>query len=273
MKIVNHRLRQADGAAVEFVRSPNVGGRLEPQYLVMHYTAGRSARSSIAWLTDRASRASAHLVIARDGTPTQLVPFDRVAWHAGQSRWEGLTGLNAHALGIELDNAGILTRRGGKWRAWFGGEYPDDEVVEAVHKHETESRGWHAYAEAQLESAVTIAQLLVRRYRLKDVIGHDDIARGRKSDPGPAFPMASFRSAVMGRGDDEVPVFETITALNIRNGPGTGFERLDASPLAPRTRVAMHGREAEWCFVDVLDDAGTATVSGWVHGAYIRRVD
>lgn len=272
MKISNHRLQNDDGTPVEFVRSPNVGGRLTPQYLVMHYTAGRSARGSINWLTNRQAGASAHLVIARDdGAVTQLVPFDRVAWHAGQSRWEGLSGLNHHSIGIELDNAGILTRQGSKWRAWFGKEYDADDVIEATHKNEIEPRGWHAYTEDQITSAIEVAQLLVRKYKLKDVIGHDDIAPGRKTDPGPAFPMESFRAAVMGRAEDDMPVFETITGLNIRSGPGTDFEKVRDTALPKGTKLLLHQRETEWCMVDVLDNNGQPELSGWVHGAYIKR--
>jgi N-acetylmuramoyl-L-alanine amidase len=269
MEVRNHRLYREDGTAVEFVKSPNTGGRLRPQYLVMHYTAGRSARSSISWLTNRRSRASAHLVIARDGAVTQLVPFNKVAWHAGLSRWEGLVGLNAHSIGIELDNAGPLVRQAGIWRAWFGTEYPEAEVVEAVHKNESEARGWHAYREKQIASAVAVAQAIVGKYGLKDVVGHDDIAPDRMSDPGPAFPMQSFRGAVMGRAE-EILLFETVTHLNIRNGPGTAFDKLDASPLPPATRLMLNRTEGDWRNVDVLDGGGASVLSGWVHGAYIR---
>jgi len=269
MEIRNHRLQGNDGKAVEFAASPNTGGRLKPQYLVMHYTAGRSARSSVGWLTDRRSRASAHLVIARDGTVTQLVPFNKVAWHAGLSRWEGLVGLNAHSIGIELDNAGPLALQAGIWRAWFGTEYPDAEVVEAVHKNETEARGWHAFREKQIAAAVAAAQAIVGKYGLKDVVGHDDIAPDRKTDPGPAFPMQNFRAAVMGRAEETL-LFETVTRLNIRSGPGATFEKLDASPLAPGTRLMLNRTEGDWRNVDVLDGDGTPVLSGWVHGAYIR---
>jgi N-acetylmuramoyl-L-alanine amidase len=273
MKVDAHRLLDDEGEPVRFVASPNVGGAVQPKYLVMHYTAGRNAESAIRSLTDPAAKASAHLVISRTREITQLVPFDRVAWHAGVSRWHGLEGLNAYSLGIELDNAGALTRHGNRWRAWFGGEYPDRDVIEAAHKHDGIVRGWHLFPEVQLRAAIDAARALVEAYGLEDVIGHDDIAPGRKIDPGPAFPMAEFRAAVMGRRDDRPPVFETIAELNIRGGPGTRFETVRPMPLPPGTRVVLRSRESSWCFVEVPEE-GTSRpeLTGWVHGDYIRPV-
>ena len=66
------------GAGLSFVETPNKGGDLAPRYLVFHYTAGKSATSSINWLTSPESKASAHLVLARDGTITQLAPFNNL---------------------------------------------------------------------------------------------------------------------------------------------------------------------------------------------------
>lgn len=271
MKIRRHRLHDDNDDPVPFTESPNTGsGKVDPQYLVIHYTAGRSLQSTVDWFSNPQARASAHLVIGRDGAIVQMVPFDRIAWHAGQSRWHGIVGLNSSSIGIELDNAGILTRQGGKWKAWFGGEYPEAEVLEAIHQHETVVRGWHAFTPQQIEVATEVAATLVTQYDLRDVIGHDDIAPGRKVDPGPAFAMQSFRSRVMGRSASEPVPFETITALNIRTGPGIEFDRLSRSPLPKGTRLFVNAREASWCAVDVLDVDHDSDLAGWVHGDFIR---
>lgn len=201
MKIEQHRLVQ-DGSsfAVGFRESPNRGGALRPRFLIMHYTAGIGAGGAISWLCDPQAKASAHFVIARaDGAVTQLVDGNRVAWHAGQSAWNGLQGLNQHSIGIELDNAGKLRREGGKWVNWAKRAVPDDEVVELTHKQETTPAGWHTYSAVQIESAIEVALALHAAYRFEDILGHEDIAPGRKSDPGPAFPLASFASRVLGR--------------------------------------------------------------------------
>jgi len=206
----------------------------------MHFTAGRSAIESVEWLANRKAKASAHVVIGRDGSITQLVPFDRVAWHAGASSWEGLEGLNNYSLGIELDNAGRLTRQGEHWRAWFGGTYDDSEVIQAVHKHETSLCGWHDYSPAQIDAALQVAGLLVDKYALRDVVGHEDIAPLRKCDPGPAFPMASFRSRLMGRLEDSLPQYLTTTELNIRTRPGSTVPAAAGESVAGRSFGAAH---------------------------------
>ncbi len=110
MRINNHRLIADDGTPVRYVETPNKGGLMTPEYLIMHYTAGSSAEGSVSWMCNPAAKAAAHLVIGRDGSLTQLAPFNRITWHAGKSEWEGRSGLNGFSIGIELDNAGKLER-------------------------------------------------------------------------------------------------------------------------------------------------------------------
>jgi len=279
MKIQNHRLVGSQRNAIPFRKSPNHGGALTPSFLVMHYTAGRSADSSAGWLCDPRAKASAHLVIGKDGKIIQLVPFNVVAWHAGASSWNDgskeLVGMNKYSLGIELDNPGRLVRKGGRWRSLLlGRDYDDKDVLEATHKHETAPAGWYVYPQAQLDAAIEVATLLFEQYGLKDVVGHDDIAPARKADPGPAFPMDSFRARLVGRSDEEPsapPRFFTTASLNIRLGPGTQHATVVPLPLPEGTRVEALGSEGSWRRVDVLDAvAGIQDIQGWVHGRYLR---
>ncbi|MET0388098.1 MAG: N-acetylmuramoyl-L-alanine amidase [Polyangiales bacterium] len=280
MRVHDHRLLRDDGTPVSYRASPNHGGVLTPRFLILHYTAGRSAESSIAWLCNPAARASAHLVIGRDGSVTQLVPFDVAAWHAGASTWyDGatrITGLNQHAIGIELDNPGRLQRQGDHWRSLtLGIEYGPSEGIAAVHKHETKSSGWAVYPAVQLSAALDVAAALHDAYRLKDIMGHDDVAPGRKLDPGPAFPLQSFRGRVFGRAEDgDIDRWTTTTAVNIRVGPGTQHPTVIPVPLPTGTDVEVHRREGVWCEVDVLESvSGVNDVQGWVHGRYLRLVE
>jgi N-acetylmuramoyl-L-alanine amidase len=273
MRIRQHRLYIDDETTVPFQRSPNQSGSIKPEYLVMHFTRGSSSESAVSWLMNPQAKASAHLVIGRDGSVTQLVAFNRKAWHAGRSRWADRAGLNNCSIGIELDNYGDLIGRPGNWRTAWGWPVADEHVLELSHVFDGKLRGWHAYTESQLLVAARVALALVERYGLKEILGHDDIAPGRKLDPGPAFPMASFRAAVMGRHDDSPEIYETTTALNIRKGPGTDQEKHDVSPLPEGTRLEVLSVEGLWRLVDVLDKVrGESDIIGWVHGRYIRMV-
>ena len=164
-----------------------------PDTIVMHYTGGGDARSSALYLADPATKASAHVVIARDGQVFQLVPFDKRAWHAGVSALGDRTNVNAFSIGVELANAGRLTRRDDRWFTWFGKEIPRAEVY--VHLGKEGPTYWHAYAPLQLRVAARVCQLLVRHYPIRHLVGHSDIT-ARKQDPGPAFPWEAFRKMV-----------------------------------------------------------------------------
>lgn len=158
------------------------------RFLVIHFTSGASGQSSINfWKTPEAKGASAHLVIERDGAVIQCRPFNRTCGHAGKSRWRGFDGLNACSIGIELANAGDDSRIGRKWS-----KLPP---VQARHKNETTTKEWEAYPEEQVQACIDVSKLLAARYKLDDVIGHEDIAPNRKNDPGPAFPMGRLRLA------------------------------------------------------------------------------
>jgi len=108
--------------------------------------------------TIRDATVSAHALIARDGTLTQYVPFDRRAWHAGRSEYCGRSACNDFSVGIELEGT--------------------DELP---------------YATAQYRALAELIVALRRAYpslRTADVVGHSDIAPGRKTDPGAAFDWA-----------------------------------------------------------------------------------
>ncbi|ETW95661.1 MAG: hypothetical protein ETSY1_29675 [Candidatus Entotheonella factor] len=172
-----------------------------------------------------------------------------------------------------MDNYGVLHGAPGQWRTAWQHSVSDDEVAVHPDPHDGVERGWHTYTQEQLRVASEVATLLVQHYRLRDVVGHEDIAPGRKKDPGPAFPMSSFRAAAVGRADDEPELYETTTALNIRTGPGSGHEKLPQSPLPKGTRLEVLSTTGVWYEVDVLDEvAGDMDISGWVHSRYARRV-
>jgi N-acetylmuramoyl-L-alanine amidase len=164
------------------------------RFLVFHFTAGASAVSSVNfWRTKEARGAEAHIVVDRDGTIYQIRPFNQSADHAGRSRWiDPKTGrehsqLNRCSIGIEMAN-------GGESRS-LRDRYSKLPPVKARHKNGGPVVEWEAYTSAQIAVAKELAAVLVARYNLDDVVGHDDIAPARKNDPGPAFPMREVRAA------------------------------------------------------------------------------
>ncbi len=97
-------------------------------------------------------RVSAHFLIRRDGALIQFVPCVQRAWHAGVSRWRGRERCNDFSIGIELEGA--------------------DEIP---------------FEEAQYARLVTLLAAIKGRYPIVDIVGHADVAPGRKTDPGVAF--------------------------------------------------------------------------------------
>ena len=186
-------------------RQPLAGGSrmVVRRFLVIHFTSGWSAQSSVDfWNTPEAMGASAHVIIDRDGTVNQCRPFDRTCGHAGKSRWKdpstGITydGLNSCAIGIELANAGDMLRSPDiypKSMSAIGGQ--TIPRLTARHKNGGPLSQWEIYQPVQLKALEIVAKAICERYNIDDLVGHDDIAPDRKNDPGPAFPMDSLRHA------------------------------------------------------------------------------
>lgn len=108
---------------------------------------------------------SAHLLIRRDGELVQFVPFGERAWHAGISTFEGRPGCNDFSIGVELEGT--------------------DDIP---------------YTNAQYRRLIAVARALMKAYpgiTPARVVGHVDIAPGRKTDPGPVFDWRRFRSGLL----------------------------------------------------------------------------
>lgn len=197
MNIANHRL---EGEGIDYRESPNQGGPYAPGALdtiIIHYTAGANAESAIRTLSDTERKVSAHLVVGRDGSVTQMLPFDTVGWHAGVSTWGDREGFNKYSIGIEIDNAGQLEEEDGQYISWFGKAYPPEEVVRGVHRNQTEPTCWHRFPQEQVRVVEELCRLLIDEYDIRHILGHEEIAPDRKIDPGPAFPLDDFRARLL----------------------------------------------------------------------------
>jgi N-acetylmuramoyl-L-alanine amidase len=201
MRIEDHRL-----VGHAFRESPNRGGEIRPLFIVMHYTGTFGAAEAINHLCDAAcaNPVSAHVVLDLDGALTQLVPFNAKAWHAGRSSYAGAgetyVGLNEHSIGIEVANPGWFTRTAEglylhEGRNPVGAEKlaPFPAMVDSP-MPSGEEACWACYPGAQMDILEELVRALLEAYPgIEDVVGHADIAPGRKEDPGPAFPMARFK--------------------------------------------------------------------------------
>ena len=90
--------------------SPNYSKKIRLKknikFVIIHYTGMQSEIESIKKLKNIKSKVSCHYFISRKGLITQLVNDNKVAWHAGKSKWKTFKNLNEHSVGIELQNKG-----------------------------------------------------------------------------------------------------------------------------------------------------------------------
>lgn len=177
MKIKNHLLDAARQG-----NSPNQGGTITPTVIVLHYTAsgGKDGSGDASYLSRASSRASAHVVVGRDGSVDQIVPFNKKAWHAGVSEYKGRANVNDFSIGIEIDNWGWLTN----------GKSHSGEVVPEQFRFSGTRSGhsqWETYRDVQLQAVEEVIKAICDTYPITDIVGHEDIAPGRKQDPGPAL--------------------------------------------------------------------------------------
>lgn len=137
--------------------SPNFGPRREgarPDILVLHYTAMETAQAAIDRLCDPQAEVSAHYVISETGQVTRLVDEAQRAWHAGAGRWGNVADVNSRSIGIELANVGDAP-----------------------------------FPEPQMAALEALMPGILDRWSIppERVIGHSDMAPGRKCDPGRRF--------------------------------------------------------------------------------------
>lgn len=252
MIITNHLLT---GENIEFKQSSNTSGKFKtslPDTIVIHYTTGRSHQSSVTSLSTPSSKASAHLVIGRDEKITQLIPFNTTAQNDGQSSFEGRVGFNKYSIGIEIDDAGLLIKAGDKYLSWFGKDYPESDVIRAIHRNESVERYWHRYTEWQIEKC-------------------QEISQKRKIDSGPAFSLDKFREKIFesdrNENNDEHIVQDKVvevnaSSLNIRFSPDVESEKV-APALSQGTKLKILEFQDGWYKV-------RTEIEGWFFAKHVK---
>jgi N-acetylmuramoyl-L-alanine amidase len=225
--------------------SPNHGernGGRRPDMVLLHYTGMPVETEALQWLCNPVSQVSAHYFVFEDGRVLQLVPEARRAWHAGVSSWGGEADINSSSIGIEIANAG----------------HPG---------------GLPPFGHAQIERLIALVGDVSTRWRIPPdrVLGHSDVAPGRKEDPGERFPWERLHRAGIGhwvapapirdgrffaRGDEGMPVeaLQAMLALYGYGVPITGV--FDAGTEAVVAAFQRHFRPER---VDGVADASTIT--------------
>lgn len=176
---VDNRVFDAEGwlHAVTRISSPNQDARPDPHdisLLVVHHISLPPGEFGGPAIVDlfcnqldpdahpdfsalRDVRVSAHFLITRGGLLTQFVACRQRAWHAGASLFAGRERCNDFSIGIELEGTGTIP-----------------------------------YTTAQYRTLAWLTQQLRGTYPLRHVVGHSDIAPGRKTDPGPSFDWNAY---------------------------------------------------------------------------------
>lgn len=228
---------------IEQRSSPNFdarpGGRV-PDMLLLHYTGMESAEDALARLTDPAAAVSAHYLIDEDGALYQLVDEERRAWHAGVAHWAGEDDINGCSIGIELQNPG----------------------------HEF---GYRKFPDAQMTALVTLAQDIVRRWSIpaRRVLGHSDVAPGRKQDPGELFDwryLAAMGCGLwsdneMAPGDDLQPENREAVRAVQQKFREFGYGVPVSGEYCAETRAVVTAFQRHWCCGEVSGEADGGTLA------------
>lgn len=159
------------------IRAPNIDRSYTSQnqdsralYIVLHYTV-LDWEKSLKVLTTGGQVSAHYLVRDNPVASYALVDENRRAWHAGASFWAGNTNLNSASIGIEIVNAGYVDGPAGRVYAPF--------------------------PQAQVDEVIALVRDIQKRHNVRPerIIGHADIAPGRKQDPGPNFPWKQLADA------------------------------------------------------------------------------
>jgi N-acetylmuramoyl-L-alanine amidase len=203
--------------------------------LVIHYTGMPDAESALQRLTDPKAEVSSHYLIDEEGHAYRLVDEQRRAWHAGISYWAGKRDINGISIGIELANPG----------------------------HEF---GYRPFAEPQMSALVSLCRAIIARHPIppQRVLGHSDVAPGRKIDPGELFDWQRLAASGIGKWPKPAEGPKDLAAVQ-KALARFGYEVTASGEADEATRLALsafqrHFRPAR---IDGLADAETSAL---LHG-------
>ena len=193
----------------------------QPEYIILHYTATETGGAAIRWFRHPQCRVSAHYVVGSGGQLTCCVKPNRVAYHAGISRYNDVSSFNRCSIGIEIANLGLLYEsriRTSLNREATKGEV--DKLIEGMISKNprferfakdniliapTRTRDgfyygvWQKFSNLQIRAVEKLIEDLSKRFNIKGVYGHHHISgmdvrpTRYKIDPGPALPHYLYK--------------------------------------------------------------------------------
>jgi len=184
--LATYPLKDSISSGEGFIGTTNFNLR-KPNFIILHHTAQNSCDQTLATFTTVKSQVSAHYLICKDGTVHHMLNDYLRAWQAGTSKWGNATDINSVSIGIELDN-----------------------------------NGFEPFTDPQINSLLLLLDLLKKAYNIPtaNIIGHADIAPGRKVDPNKYFPWQKLAENGFGLWFDTTgvvvpPDFDAMMALRI----------------------------------------------------------
>ncbi|MBB5266964.1 N-acetylmuramoyl-L-alanine amidase [Algibacter amylolyticus] len=180
---------KALGKDLQYIQPDSIGNQLvgvkesqnfsmrKPNFIVIHHTDQESCEQTYRTFALKRTQVSSHYVICDDGSITQMLNDLLRGWHAGNSSWGNVTDLNSVSIGIELDN---------------DGEEP--------------------FSYAQINNLMWLLEHLSEKYKIpkQNIIGHADVAPGRKVDPSALFPWKTLADSGFGIWYDETKLNDLV---------------------------------------------------------------
>jgi N-acetyl-anhydromuramyl-L-alanine amidase AmpD len=286
----DHLLVTQDNRRIKFMaaheKNFNPNSNLDPRYVIIHFTTGTNMMQTVHTFLNPESGVSSHLLVGREGRVVQFVPFNKIAFHAGQSTWEGETNLNRFAIGIEVDNAGFLrtTPKGFKRKNKL---IPIEQVKSKKHWKEDFVRPWQTFTDEQVQVVRKIVQALREQYpTIQEIVGHDMVNLVNRLDPGPFYPLGELREAILGSPQPPIVAYQALDPAdenkqefpiyrNFGNRPPHVVPHPDFGELPEKSTVRVKQVYEAWTLVVVKECTKGSLVDkvGWVLSNTIAPVD
>lgn len=289
MEIKNNRLSGENVKPFVEAHAYDRKNIITPDAIIVHYTAGASGAATVNLFKASSATTSAHFVVSEDGSITQMVDLNRRAYHAGTSSYGGRSGYNGFSIGIEISNPGYLQKIGGKYYTWWEAKKenktatPESKVFTGKHRNAvTTMTYWYKYTDEQIAAVKELCKTICKAYKIKEILGHEEIAPGRKCDPGPAFPLDALRDEIFAQNStvnindlfanavsksaaSSLVVGKAKVKLNFRQGPATTAP-LKSSPMAAGTYIYIIGQDATKEWYNILHE-----ITGWIDKEFIEQ--